>query len=191
MPPMKVDKVGYGAGAMSLKCGPNVLRTMLGSRAGNDSTDMVVELETNIDDVSPEVVGYTVQRLREAGALEVWSVPGFMKKDRTGIALHVLARPEVEDTLVRVLFGELGTLGIRRRVVSRYVAARGEFKVEVQGHEMRVKWGKWGEGPVSLAPEYVDAARICEATGLPLRDVMSVGLEKARQIVRENTCGTP
>lgn len=184
IPAMKVCQIGYGAGAMSLECGPNVLRTLLGNMAGRGAADTVIELETNVDDVSPEIVGHTVQRLREAGALEVWSVPVLMKKDRTGVALHILARPELEHAAVRVLFAELGTLGIRRRAVSRYVAARGVIKVDVQGHQVRVKWGKWEEDLIKLAPEYDDVARICAATGLPFREVMSRGLETARQMLQ-------
>lgn len=184
IPAMSVSRMGYGAGSMRLERGPNVLRALIGTMADEDEDDAVVELETNLDDVSPEVVGYTVQRLREAGALEVWSTPAFMKKDRLATVLHVLTRREKEQALVRTLFAESGTLGVRRRVVSRYVAERGTVTVQVAGCDVAVKWGRWEGGLTSLAPEYEDMVRASDATGLSLREVMCLALESARRMLR-------
>jgi uncharacterized protein (TIGR00299 family) protein len=184
MPRMTVKAVGYGAGTMKLEHSPNVLRVVLGEASdvggsGATSGDTVVELQTNIDDVSPEVIGYAARRLREAGALDVWTVAAQMKKDRPGVVLHVLVTPEREGAAVDILFAETGTLGVRRAPLERYVAGRGSWTVSVGGHDVDVKWGAWGEG-VSLAPEFEQAARVAEAAGVPLRDVIQEAVEKAR-----------
>lgn len=180
IPAMSLERLGYGAGSVRLEGGPNVLRALVGTAAQEGALDSVVELETNLDDVSPEVVGHAVQRLRETGALEVWTVPAFMKKDRPAVVLHVLTRAHKEPVLVDLLFAETGTLGVRRRIVSRYVAEREETLVQVAGCDVRVKWGRWADGRVSFAPEYEDAVRASAATGLPLREIMSLAWEKAR-----------
>jgi pyridinium-3,5-bisthiocarboxylic acid mononucleotide nickel chelatase len=204
LPPMTVKAVGYGAGTMKLEHGPNVLRVVLGESArgapltqgaalggaaaqaaggpGAEAPQVVVELQTNIDDVSAEVVGYTLGRLRESGALDAWTTPAQMKKDRPGMVLHVLVAVEREAEAVDILFAETGTLGIRRAVLGRYVADRGSVKVTVAGQEVAVKWGRWGER-VSLAPEYEDAARAAAAAGLPLRQVMHEAAEAARRLL--------
>jgi uncharacterized protein (TIGR00299 family) protein len=188
LPLMTVKAVGYGAGTMKLEKGPNLLRAVLGeaapaagaSRLG--TPNVVVGLQTNIDDVSPEVVGYTLGRLRQAGALDVWTTPAQMKKDRPGMVLHVLVGADQEAGAVDIMFAETGTLGIRRAVLDRYVADRGSVTVLVGGQKVAVKWGRWGEG-VSLAPEYEEAARAAAAVGLPLRQVMHEATEAARRLV--------
>ena len=211
LPPMTVKAVGYGAGTMKLEHGPNMLRVVLGESAegagrcpagaapesgalpvgaatqaaggpGAEASEVVVELQTNIDDVSAEVVGYTLGRLRQAGVLDAWTTPAQMKKDRPGMVVHVLAAVDREAEAVDILFAETGTLGIRRAVLSRYVADRGSVKVKVAGEEVAIKWGRWGER-VSLAPEYEDAARAAKATGLPLRQVMREATEVAGRLI--------
>ncbi len=104
LPAMTVKAIGYGAGTMKLEHGPNLLRVVLGEATGGGGADAagieglagetVVELQTNIDDVSPEVIGHTLRRLRQAGALDAWTVAAQMKKDRPGVVLHVLVGPE-------------------------------------------------------------------------------------------------
>ena len=206
LPAMTVKAVGYGAGTMKLEHGPNVLRVVLGeaaleavtapgapvAAAGSPSggagpephSDTVVELQTNIDDVSPEIMGYAARRLREAGALDVWTVPAQMKKDRPGVVLHVLVAPDKEAAAVDVLFAETGTLGVRRAGLKRYVAGRGMITVQACGTDVAVKWGKWGD-TVNLAPEFEDAARAAAAAGVPLRQVMQEAAEEARVLLAE------
>lgn len=198
LPRMVVRAVGHGAGTMKLDHGPNVLRVVLGEAGGaitgagspgaasaadaasGGDRETVVELQTNIDDISPEVVGYTLRRLREAGALDVWTVAAQTKKDRPGVVLHVLAPPACEGELAGILFAETGTLGVRRVESERYVAERGIVTVTAAGQDVAVKWGRWG-GRVSLAPEYEDAARAAAAAGVPLREVMGEAAEAARR----------
>lgn len=209
LPDMTVTSVGYGAGAMKLQGGPNVLRVVLGEAieapeaeaargpfgeldargAGRQiagARELVVELQTNLDDVSPEVVGHTLRRLRHAGALDAWTVGAHMKKDRPGVVLHVLALPHQEPDFLDILFAETGSLGVRRSQLSRYVANRGTVKVVVAGQEVGVKWGRWGERAVSLAPEYEEAAAVAAATGLALRQVMHQATEAAERLLERS-----
>jgi pyridinium-3,5-bisthiocarboxylic acid mononucleotide nickel chelatase len=188
MPPLRPERIGYGAGSMKLEHGPNMLRVMIGiaTEAGGEARperDEVVELQTNLDDVSPEVVGYTIRLLREAGALDVWTVPAHMKKDRPGVLLHVLVRLGEEAKATATLFRETGTLGIRRQVLSRHLAARGTVSVVLQGAKVRVKWGKWQGQVVSAMPEDEDAVAASAATGLPLTDVMHLAGQAARELM--------
>lgn len=187
LPPMEIEKVGHGAGSMKLDSGPNILRVLLGrsweewgaSCAREEELDTVVELQTNLDDVSPEVIGYTCRLLRETGALDVWTVAAQMKKDRPGVVVHALVRPEAEPAAVELLLGQTGTLGVRRQTASRWLATRGTVTVEVAGRKVRVKWGRWRDRLVSVAPEYEDAAGAATAAGLPLRVVMQLATEAA------------
>jgi uncharacterized protein (TIGR00299 family) protein len=196
LPEMRIDNVGYGAGTMKLEGGPNVLRAVVGRRvetvspalrsagaAEGRESDEVVELQTNLDDVSPEVIGHTVAALRAAGALDVWSVPAYMKKDRPGVVVHALVEPEKEEDLAAVLFQESGTLGIRRHQASRRLAGRGTVEVGVSGAAVRVKWGRWQGRLVSVAPEYEDVAAAAARAGLPLKDVMHQAAEEARRLL--------
>jgi uncharacterized protein (TIGR00299 family) protein len=183
MPSMTLEAVGYGAGTLKLERGPNLLRVMLG-RATEEpagSRGSVVELQTNLDDVSGEVVGHATRLLRSAGALDVWAVPAQMKKDRPGVVLHVLAEPGAEGALAAILFEQTGTLGIRRCAVSRHVAERGSVEVIVSGESVTVKWGRWQGRLVSVAPEYESCAAVAGSTGAALKDVMQMAAEAARR----------
>jgi uncharacterized protein (TIGR00299 family) protein len=187
MPSMRPEKVGYGAGSMKLTRGPNVLRVVVGSAVeASDTGDSVVELQTNLDDVSAEVVAHAALALLAAGALDVWTVPVQMKKGRPGTLLHALVREDSEAETVRTIFQETGTLGIRRSKVSRHVAERGVVKVEVGGLQMDVKWGKWGGRLVSVAPEYEDCARVAASLGLPLREVARLAEEAGRKLLADS-----
>lgn len=194
VPHMRVERIGYGAGSMKLEKGPNVLRAMVGvtateSGASAPADEIVVELETNLDDVSPEVVGHAVHVLRQAGALDVWTLPAQMKKERPGVVLHALVRPGEESGVVASLFEQTGTLGIRRQTVSRHVATRGVVTVSVEGAPVAVKWGTWEGRLVSVAPEYDDAATASSVTGVPLRDVMHLAEQAARELLGASSTG--
>lgn len=183
IPAMTLEAVGYGAGTLKLERGPNLLRVVLGRAAeqGAGAGDQVVELQTNLDDVSGEVIGHAMRLLRSAGALDVWSVPAQMKKDRPGVVLHVLAEAGAEDALVAILFEQTGTLGVRRCAVSRHVAERGSVEVVVGGASVAVKWGRWQGRLVSVAPEYESCAALAGKTGGALKDVMQLAAEAARR----------
>jgi uncharacterized protein (TIGR00299 family) protein len=183
MPTMTLEAVGYGAGTLKLEHGPNLLRVVMGKAAQGqgDSVDQVVELQTNLDDASGEVIGHAMRLLRSAGALDVWAVPAQMKKDRPGVVLHVVAAAGAESALVAILFEQTGTLGVRRCTVSRHVAERGLVEVIVAGESVAVKWGRWEGRLTSVAPEYESCAAVAGKTGLVLRDIMQRAMEAARQ----------
>ena len=208
LPPMTIRAVGYGAGTMRLESGPNVLRVLVGERggspdadgaasagcgsrestggAGSDwsgSRDQVVQLECNVDDISPEVIGYACNMLREAGAFDVWVTGVQMKKGRPGMLVSLLCKPQQEDQLAGLLFRETGTLGVRRVEWTRRVADRGEISVVVWGMPVRVKWGRWGGAVTSLAAEYEDAADVARRCGRPLKDVTDAAEALAREAV--------
>ena len=184
MPRLLLDRSGYGAGSMSLEHSPNVLRVMLGSEHGSEMVgDVVVELQTNLDDVSPEVVAHAAAAAMSAGALESWMTPATMKKGRSAVVLHALVKEDAEPAVVESLFKETGTLGIRRSVTSRYVAERGMVDVQVEGMTVGVKWGRWMGRLVSLAPEYEDCARAAAQTGVALKEIDRLAAEAAAEVV--------
>jgi uncharacterized protein (TIGR00299 family) protein len=184
MPALQPLEVGYGAGSLRLEKSPNLLRVMVGNLAtGEANADVVVELQTNLDDVSPEIVAHTSKKLLEEGALDVWTVAAQMKKGRSGVVLHVLVPVSLEAEAARVVFEETGTLGIRRITVPRHLAARGVVKVKVDHEEIAVKWGRWEERLVSLAPEYEECASASSALGVPVKEIMQRALELARKVL--------
>jgi pyridinium-3,5-bisthiocarboxylic acid mononucleotide nickel chelatase len=174
LPAMTIDKIGHGAGKKNFPDQPNLLRLLLGTAArepaGLDS-DQVWVLETNLDDLPAEIVGFCYERLLAAGALDVFSTPIMMKKNRPGILLSVLAEPDRAAELEVILFRETTTLGVRRSLVSRR-------KLKRQAHCVQTPWGPvqgklgWREGqPPIFSPEYEDCARLARQHGVALREV--------------------
>jgi uncharacterized protein (DUF111 family) len=171
---MSVTKVGIGLGSRDPENFPNIIRVWLGeaadvpvaARQGN-----IVLLETNLDDVSGEVLGYTQEQLFALGALDVWYTPVQMKKNRPGVVLSVLAPQSMEASVLELVLRETTTLGIRTRAVERYVAERRNLEMETALGTVRVKV-KYLEGaPVSAAPEYEDCRLLALEAGIPLQDV--------------------
>ena len=190
MPAMTIDRIGYGCGTMRFHSGPNVVRVLLGRMEGGSKSaahggeDTVVELESNLDNVSAEVIGHTCRLLRDAGALEVWTAPVFMKKDRPGVVLHVLATPGDGQALADIMIAQTGTLGVRRQYKQRSVAERGMVTVTVHGADVAVKWGRHKGQITSVTPEYDSAAAAAEATGLSMKELLSRAGEEARKLLQ-------
>jgi uncharacterized protein (DUF111 family) len=164
VPPMRLRAVGYGAGARDDPGRPNVLQALLGEAQGEAST--MVLLETNVDDVTGEVLGHLVARLLDAGAADAWLTPIVMKKGRPAHTVHVLAAPDRVAGCERIVLSETGSLGVRRSSVERVALPRRSSVVEVAGHPVRVKHGPWGS-----KPEHDDVVAAATALGLPLREV--------------------
>jgi hypothetical protein len=164
-PTLTVERIGHGAGTKDFLTQPNVLRLLVGTAAGVNpaEADTVWVMETNLDDVPGEVIGYTVERLFAAGALDVWTTAVQMKKSRPGVVVSVLADAGKLVGLETILFRETGTLGIRRCRYERTKQPREATVVETPWGPVRIKAGK---------PEYEDCARIARDRGLPLRDVV-------------------
>jgi uncharacterized protein (DUF111 family) len=172
IPPMILNAVGYGAGGRDLAI-PNLLRLLLGQAPAPEgvTTETLVMLETNVDDLNPEVYEYVMERLFQAGALDVFLTPVHMKKNRPGILLSALCRPGDADGLQTILFAETSTLGIRQHWITRRALPRSIHNVQTAYGPVRVKVARWGEGQSKLAPEYQDCRRLAEESDVPLRDV--------------------
>lgn len=172
IPAMTLTSVGYGAGGRDLPI-PNVLRVLIGlsAAAGSAAVETLTVLETNIDNLNPEIYDYVLAQLFGAGALDVFLSPIQMKKNRPATLLRVLCRPEQADMLMGLLFAETSTLGVRQHTVQRHCLARSSQTVETAYGPVRVKVAAWGEGRFKAAPEYEDCRRLAESEGVPLREV--------------------
>jgi uncharacterized protein (TIGR00299 family) protein len=174
LPAMTIAKIGHGAGKKNFPDQPNLLRILIGTAArepaGLDS-DQIWVLETNLDDLPAEIVGYCYERLLAAGALDVFSTPILMKKNRPGILLSVLAEPDRAAELEAILFRETTTLGVRRSLVSRRKLKREIHFVQTQWGPVQGKLG-WRDGePAVFTPEYEDCARLARKHDVALREV--------------------
>jgi hypothetical protein len=152
---------------------PNVIRLLLGEQAtaGAAMTETLVMLETNVDDLNPEIYEYVISRLFEAGALDVFLAPIQMKKNRPATLIHTLCRPDRVETLTAILFAETSTLGIRQQFITRQALARISREVETPYGPVRVKIARWAEGQSKAAPEYEDCRRLAAEHNVPLREV--------------------
>ena len=136
----------------------------------------IVVLEANLDDLSPQIIGYVADRLLAEGALDVFTTPVQMKKGRPGTLLTVLAKPQDEPRLREMLFRESSTLGVRSRREQRHILARRHESVQTPWGEVRIKIGSTGGTDSQLAPEYEDCRRIAAEHKVPLKTVMQEAL---------------
>jgi uncharacterized protein (TIGR00299 family) protein len=169
-PEMTVERVGCGAGKRDPWEQPNVLRVFVGERATPQAADMVTVLETNLDDVSGEIIGYCYEKLFAAGALDVYTVPIHMKKNRPGVLLSVIAPAEDCAAIETILFRETGTFGIRRHTATRTNLHRESISIATQWGDIKAKKG-WRDGLMIVSPEYEDCARVARENHVALRDV--------------------
>ncbi len=177
LPSMSIADIGMGAGSRDGKTRPNVLRVLLGELAESAESDLIVVLEANIDDTTPEILGHTVDRLLKAGALDAYCVPIHMKKSRPGLLLTVLAEPHRVSEFERIVFEETTTFGIRRHDVTRSKLSRRIERVDTPFGGVRVKIGMLGDRIVTVAPEYDDCREAATRSGVPLREVMSAATD--------------
>jgi hypothetical protein len=180
LPPLTLESVGYGAGTADFADRPNVLRVLLGDEGGA-ATAAVVLVETNLDDLSPELVPDAVERCFAAGALDVWTVPAQMKKGRPGIVLSALARPFAEGDVARAMLEETSALGVRVHRLGRYELEREERVVEVAGGSIRVKVALLDGRVVNVAPEHDDCAELARTTGRAVKSVWAEALARAHE----------
>jgi pyridinium-3,5-bisthiocarboxylic acid mononucleotide nickel chelatase len=175
-PEMAIQHSGYGAGSRDFAGHPNVLRLSVGETRAEVAIDATSEtitvLEANLDDLNPQVFGYVVDRLLEEGALDVFSVPIQMKKNRPGSLLIVLCAPRSAAKLTQLIFAETTTLGVRRREEDRQALARRWENVRTQWGDIRIKIGSMSGSVTNYAPEYEDCRRIAAEHHVPLKAVM-------------------
>jgi uncharacterized protein (TIGR00299 family) protein len=169
LPPMRVISSGYGAGDYDFPEHANVLRVLIGETSGAEESTTVTVLEANIDDSSPQVLGYAMERLLEAGALDVTLTSVQMKKSRPGTLLSVIARPEDRETLARLIFEETSTLGLRISSAERRVKERHSVEIRTPHGTVRMKIAENG----SFAPEYEDCRKLARQTGVPLKQILA------------------
>ena len=177
-PALRIQAVGYGFGSREFDW-PNGLRVWLGedlSAPAQPDHDRVIQLSCNLDDATGELLGYVMDRLLGAGALDVWFTPIQMKKNRPAVMLSVLARPEEAAGLAQMLLRETPTLGVRWQHLERTIADREMQQVETPWGPVRVK-AKLLQGQiVALSPEYEDCARLAAQAGVPLAEVMAAAM---------------
>jgi hypothetical protein len=169
MPALTITGTGYGAGDKDFKEHANVLRVLIGDASGAAESTTVAVLEANIDDSTPQVLGYAMERLLEAGALDVTLEYVLMKKSRPGTLIRVIARPEDREQLAQVLFAETTTLGLRIHSAERRVKARRIQEVDTPHGKVKIKIA--GDG--SFSPEYEDCRTLARATGVPLKEILA------------------
>jgi uncharacterized protein (TIGR00299 family) protein len=171
LPPMTVEKVGYGAGTRDLPDRPNLLRIIIGRDQSVQHVETVVNLEANLDDTSPEWLGFLMDRLFDAGALDVVFCPVQLKKNRPGILIQVMGRPEQKDELMDILFTESTTLGVRFQLTQRRILKRSSVVIDSPWGKMLVKKVVGPDGAASFLPEYEACRKIAEEEKVPLKQV--------------------
>jgi len=169
MPPMRITSTGYGAGDKDFVDNANVLRVLVGETTGAQEATTVSVLEANIDDSSPQILGYAMERLLEAGALDVSFESIFMKKNRPGTLLRVIASPQDRESLAQLMFAETSTLGLRIYSAERRVKARHMVDVDTPHGKVKIKIA--GDG--SFAPEYDDCRALARQSGVPLKEILA------------------
>jgi uncharacterized protein (TIGR00299 family) protein len=170
-PLMAIEAIGHGAGTRNFPEQPNLLRVFVGSVAAPLERDQVWVLESNLDDVPAETIGYCYELLLAAGALDVFTIPIFMKKNRPGVLLSVLAPESALAGLEEILFRETATLGIRRHAVDRHKLKREQVNVNTRWGPIRGKLALLPGREPLFSPEFDDCARIAREQQIPLRDV--------------------
>lgn len=193
-PLMVVRAVGLGAGQRDMPF-PNVLRVVIGDAdpKPNSATrhtyavEQLLVVETNLDDMNPEIIAFVSQRLLASGALDVWHTPIVMKKGRPATLLSVLCRPVDGPRLTEVILSETSSLGVRQRLVDRVALPRRIDEVTTPWGPVRVKVGLLADGTAKAAPEYEDCQRLAAAAGVALREVYAAADAVWRQQASEGT----
>ena len=180
IPPMTLSATGAGAGTRdSPGARPNIMRVLLGEASETAHGGGVVVVETNLDDMLPELVPDAMERCFAAGALDVWTVPAQMKKGRPGFVFSALARPDAADRVVAAILRETTALGCRVSRLDRAELDREERLVQLDGGDVRVKVGKVGESVVNVAPEHDDCAAVARSTSRPVKAVWAEAVAAA------------
>jgi pyridinium-3,5-bisthiocarboxylic acid mononucleotide nickel chelatase len=179
VPAMKVERIGYGAGAKDFPTHPNIARLMLGEKTGDAGTtsggtgdETVVVIEANIDDMNPQLYGHFAEKALVAGALDVTCSPLQMKKNRPGMLVSIISKPELEGTLTRLLFEETTTIGVRITEARRKVLERKVVKVETAFGPVNMKVARLEGKVVNASPEFEDCWRLAEEKSVPLKEAM-------------------
>jgi uncharacterized protein (TIGR00299 family) protein len=184
-PPMVPEKIGYGAGSKELAKTPNLLRVVLGrATSGKFDSERILVLETNLDDLPGETLGYALQRILESGAMDAWITPAIFKKTRPGHVLHAICQISEAEKISEIMIRETGTLGVRFQPWNRFTLQREveTVKLEIGGRtfNVRVKLAKDRSGSiVKVKPEFEDIRSIAETVSMPAREVSDIAMREA------------
>lgn len=176
IPPMTLRAIGCGAGGAEIAEKPNVLRLLIGECGAAQAEEWdrpIAVIETNVDDMSPQVYGYFAERALEAGALDVFSTPAQMKKNRPGLLLTILCEPGLAPKLADVVFRETTSIGVRVHEARRRCMERQIVSVTTPYGEVRMKLSRMNGSVLNAQPEYEDCRRIAEQHGVPLKQVIA------------------
>jgi uncharacterized protein (TIGR00299 family) protein len=182
MPAMRVTAVGYGAGTMELET-PNVLRVFVGEAATSAPTETVVQVETTIDDMSPQLYEPLLERLLEGGALDAWLTPVIMKRSRPGVVLTALCEPSRVADLSRMLFEESSTIGVRWTAYQRARLAREMVRLDTVHGPVTFKVSRLDGRVVTVTPEFEEVRRLARERGLAVREVLEQARAEGRRLL--------
>jgi uncharacterized protein (TIGR00299 family) protein len=182
MPPMTVTSVGYGAGTMELET-PNVLRVFVGEATDASTIETILQVETTVDDMSPQLYEPLMERLFEAGALDVYLTPVFMKKSRPGVVVTALCEPAAVDALARACFAESTTIGVRWTIYQRHRLPREMVRLETCLGPLTYKVSRLDGRVVTVTPEFDEVRRIARDAGLAVRDALDQARAEGRRLV--------
>ncbi len=165
------EKIGYGAGSKEVEGFPNVLRIFLGKRE-KELEESIVEIEFEIDDMDPQILGSFMEKIFNSGALDIFYTPVYMKKNRPGVLVKILCKRESIPFLTEIIFSYTSTIGFRIKESKRLKMERKEEVLEIDGEKIRVKISIWGRIR-KVKPEYDDILAISEKTGRPIYEIMN------------------
>ena len=185
LPQMVIHKTGYGAGTHNLGQIPNLLRIVLGT-VENQKADEIVVVETGVDDMNPEIFGFLMERLFEDGALDVYWVPVFMKKNRPGTLIQVLCAKNRKNAIIERLFLETTSIGIRYYDVCRRILERDQVDIETTFGLIAVKRVKYPDGNVRFVPEYEVCKKIAYQNNIPIKTVYETITREAAAMGSDN-----
>ncbi len=177
LPPMSVTAIGYGAGQRDFDGMPNVLRMLVGETASAGTTERIVSIECEIDDMNPQLFGPLMDRLQAAGALDVFYAPVQMKKGRPGTLVTAIAQPGSREAICGVLFAETTTIGVRYQEMMRERLSRETITVETPVGPIRFKIARRDGRVANASPEFEDCARAAGERGIPIKDVQALAMK--------------
>jgi len=177
VPPMKIAKIGYGAGARNFDDTANVLRVLIGEADDVTTSHAVVVLEAEIDDMNPQIFGVVMEKLLAAGALDVYYTPIQMKKNRPGTLLTVIAPPTSREALTSIVFRETTTIGVRYREMTRECLDRETQVVKTPFGDVRFKIARRNGEILNASPEFDDCARRAEASGKSVKEIQAAAVK--------------
>jgi pyridinium-3,5-bisthiocarboxylic acid mononucleotide nickel chelatase len=180
-PPMTVSAIGYGAGAAHLEGQPNVLRIMIGEsaeKAVSGYDEEISVIEANLDDMNPQIYGYFLERALNAGALDVYTTPVQMKKNRPGTLLTVLCKPQDTNALTSLIFAETTTFGVRMTTAQRRILPREHVSVSTTFGDVRIKLSRVNGRILHVSPEFDDCSKLAVEKNVPLQQVINEALRR-------------